>query len=237
MNLAVGKPFIRGVASVILVLGGVALAGPLGFALFYILPAAPLPPGLRWVGAIALSINMAIMIAALMLTLAAPVITLSALTSDERGRRSVFPVALAALAWFGSWAGWGIARPVLNGATHTRMECVRRISVRATPIVTALETYRARTGDYPESLNHLVPELLPAVPTTGASGFRHFRYHRSGGGWTFPHGHAPPYELRVETPKGYLNWDCLVYWPTQNYPVRMYGGRVERMGAWAYVHE
>ena len=34
-----------------------------------------------------------------------------------------------------------------------------------------------------------------------------------------------------------LQFDCFVYWPERNYPEHMYGGWVERMGDWAYVHE
>ena len=44
------------------------------------------------------------------------------------------------------------------------------------------------------------------------------------------------YELRVNL-YTLLQWDCLVYWPEGNYPSAMYGGGVERIGKWAYVHE
>ena len=44
------------------------------------------------------------------------------------------------------------------------------------------------------------------------------------------------YELRVNLYK-LLQFDCLVYWPEGNYPDSMYGGGVERIRAWAYVHE
>jgi hypothetical protein len=44
-----------------------------------------------------------------------------------------------------------------------------------------------------------------------------------------------PWELVI--PQKALNWDVFFYWPTEDYPPRAYGGRVERIGRWAYVHE
>lgn len=34
-----------------------------------------------------------------------------------------------------------------------------------------------------------------------------------------------------------INFDVFVYWPEGNYPDSMYGGWVERIGHWAYMHE
>jgi len=44
------------------------------------------------------------------------------------------------------------------------------------------------------------------------------------------------YELRVNLYR-LLQFDSLVYWPEGNYPDAIYGGGVERIGDWAYVHE
>jgi hypothetical protein len=45
-----------------------------------------------------------------------------------------------------------------------------------------------------------------------------------------------PWELRVDC--GYLmSWDVFFYWPTKEYPDNIYGGVVQRIGEWAYVHE
>ncbi len=43
--------------------------------------------------------------------------------------------------------------------------------------------------------------------------------------------------LSVATPSGGINWDMMLYFPDQNYPDRGYGGSLERVGDWAYVHE
>ena len=48
---------------------------------------------------------------------------------------------------------------------------------------------------------------------------------------------SSPWELRVDCPIGFLNWDVFFYWPTQNYPDGIYGGAIERIADWAYVHE
>jgi hypothetical protein len=46
-----------------------------------------------------------------------------------------------------------------------------------------------------------------------------------------------PWELRIECSRGIINWDVFFYWPTQDYPTTLYGGGIERIGNWAYVHE
>ena len=46
-----------------------------------------------------------------------------------------------------------------------------------------------------------------------------------------------PWELRINCSWGLLNWEVFFYWPTQQYPGYIYGGSVERIGNWAYVHE
>jgi hypothetical protein len=47
--------------------------------------------------------------------------------------------------------------------------------------------------------------------------------------------HAP-WELRINCPTGLLNHDVFVYWPTEQYPVHLYGGTTESIGRWVYVH-
>jgi hypothetical protein len=34
-----------------------------------------------------------------------------------------------------------------------------------------------------------------------------------------------------------LNWDTFIYFPNQRYPDVGYGGWIERIDRWAYVHE
>ena len=46
-----------------------------------------------------------------------------------------------------------------------------------------------------------------------------------------------PWVLYVFTPSGGINFDQFLYFPLQNYPSHGYGGSLERIGNWAYVHE
>jgi hypothetical protein len=43
--------------------------------------------------------------------------------------------------------------------------------------------------------------------------------------------------LYVDTPRAGINFDQFIYLPLTNYPPRGFGGRLERLGDWAYVHE
>lgn len=45
------------------------------------------------------------------------------------------------------------------------------------------------------------------------------------------------WELRIPCSSGVLNWDIFLYRPNESYPDYIYGGYVERIGKWAYVHE
>jgi len=45
------------------------------------------------------------------------------------------------------------------------------------------------------------------------------------------------WELSVPCSRGVLNWDVFFYWPSEIYPDRLYGGSIERIDSWAYVHE
>ncbi|MCP3670559.1 MAG: hypothetical protein GY814_09020 [Gammaproteobacteria bacterium] len=46
-----------------------------------------------------------------------------------------------------------------------------------------------------------------------------------------------PWELRINCSTGFLNRDVFFYWPKQKYPKQIYGGDVEAVADWAYVHD
>jgi hypothetical protein len=46
-----------------------------------------------------------------------------------------------------------------------------------------------------------------------------------------------PWVLTAIVSTGSVNWDKFLYFPLQNYPSTGYGGWLERIGDWAYVHE
>jgi hypothetical protein len=69
-------------------------------------------------------------------------------------------------------------------------------------------------------------------PYTGAVGYPTFEYRRVMQGSPFKQD-----EILVRTSPGGFTFDKLVYWPEHRYPDAMYGGEVERVRTWAYVHE
>jgi hypothetical protein len=46
-----------------------------------------------------------------------------------------------------------------------------------------------------------------------------------------------PWVLMVFTPSGGINFDMMLYFPNQEYPPTGYGGGLERIDNWAYLHE
>lgn len=124
------------------------------------------------------------------------------------------------------------ARICLGIGHHIRMQAFHELAVRSQPLVDAIESYHSDTGHYPPSLTNLVPEFLPSIPSTGMGAYPDYEYRTGTNSW-----YGNPYVLSIDTPAGGINWDMFVYFPGQNYPERDFGGMLERIGSWAYVHE
>ncbi|MCK5942861.1 MAG: hypothetical protein KAI24_12870 [Planctomycetes bacterium] len=152
------------------------------------------------------------------------------------------PLALLGLAWR-SWsrgaaslAVWSLAVLLamvvtLALAGRLRMFGFALAADRAEPLVTAIGRHVADRGAPPERLRDLVPAYLPRLPgrlppLTIVTGDEARRVY-GGNDWV----------LRAPVPIGLLNWDEWLYFPNGAYPARGYGGWLERVGAWAYVHE
>jgi hypothetical protein len=98
-------------------------------------------------------------------------------------------------------------------------------------LVAAITQFEAATGHPPKDLHDLVPAFLPALPggippleiVTGDQAEQQY--------------HGNPWALRADVGTGLLNWDQFIYLPRQNYPRQGHGGWLQRIGAWAYVHE
>lgn len=107
-----------------------------------------------------------------------------------------------------------------------------QVAIRGKRIVDAIRRYEAVNAKPPPDLNALVPGFIDAVPGTGMPSYPTFEYavgrpeQYDGNPWAL-----------------YVNcfdiggWDIFLYLPRQNYPKYGYGGGLERMGDWAYVHE
>lgn len=108
------------------------------------------------------------------------------------------------------------------------------LAERSTPLVQAIKSYEVRYGSPPPDLSALVPEFLPSVPGTGMAIYPQYKYYTAEKAAEFE---GNPWVLVVSTSTGVLNWDQFMYFPLQNYPDTGYGGQIERIADWAYVHE
>lgn len=107
----------------------------------------------------------------------------------------------------------------------------RMLGDRSMPLVNAIAKYERVNGRPPKELADLVPEYIQRIPGTGFGSYPDYEYE------VLEVDKPSPWELRVPCGVGMLNWDVFFYWPTKKYPDYIYGGGVERMGDWAYVHE
>ncbi len=109
---------------------------------------------------------------------------------------------------------------------------IAAVGDRGRPLVEAIRAYEQKNGQPPRSLHELVPDHLGAIPTTGIGARPDFQYIVGQ-----PDSYDDnPWVLSV-TPPCVAGFDVFLYFPRQNYPDRGYGGALERIGDWAYVHE
>jgi hypothetical protein len=102
---------------------------------------------------------------------------------------------------------------------------------RSAPLISAIEQHMRDTGRPPSAMQDLIPRYLPSIPDglpeleliTGKDAMDNYE----GNEWV----------LRALVSTGMINWDLFMYWPKQNYPDTGYGGWIERIDRWAYVHE
>jgi hypothetical protein len=125
-------------------------------------------------------------------------------------------------------AFWGFPR--VNW--YFRSRAVARVARDASKVTNAVRAYVAAHGAPPASLEALVPRFLNEIPSTGMGAYPSFEYQVES---LSPSGEA--WSITVPTSLGVLNWDILLYLPSGQYPAYGYGGRLERFGEWAYVHE
>ena len=157
--------------------------------------------------------------------LVAPIILVGGAVVKRTGRDLLLGVGLV-----GVWclALWGF-HPV---NWFFRSRAVARVVRDASSLTNAVRSYSAVHGGPPPDLAALVPQFLRDVPSTGMGAYPSFEYQV---GERAPTGEA--WAITVPTSLGILNWDLLLYLPSGKYPAYGYGGRLERFGDWAYVHE
>ncbi|WP_417378762.1 hypothetical protein [Gimesia sp.] len=118
---------------------------------------------------------------------------------------------------------------------QVRMVRMADFADRSRFLVEAIEDYTRDHTRHPETLEQLVPDYLTAVPGTGMMAYPEYEYYVSADYQWWPE--QNPWILVVRTPSGGPNWDMMLYFPKQDYPENGYGGWLERVGDWAYVHE
>lgn len=118
---------------------------------------------------------------------------------------------------------------------NTRMASMKSFATRSQPLINAIQKYDLDHSYPPRSLNDLVPNYIPAVPTTGMMAYPEFCYH-VGADCRKQYANNE-WALTVATPSGGINFDVLLYFPNRNYPSQGYGGWLEPIGNWSYVHE
>ncbi len=115
-----------------------------------------------------------------------------------------------------------------------RRHAFEDLAIRSEPLLQAIRAYASDNGKPPESLNALVPKYLASVPATGMVAYPTYEFVSGGRAKEY---NENPWALYVPASSGVGNWDSFLYLPRQNYPDEGYGGTLERIGDWAYVHE
>lgn len=143
-----------------------------------------------------------------------------------RARR---PAALTLICATGLLVGIFTADSMTN---RVRRKAFEDLAERSKPLIAAVRAHEAKHGRPPESLEGLVPEFLAVSPKTGIGAYPNYHF--------IPAAAADydgnPWVILVRTTTG-LSFDKFMYFPLTNYPHQGYGGVLERIGDWAYVHE
>lgn len=122
----------------------------------------------------------------------------------------------------------------INLGAKARHSAFHNLAERSTPLVAAITRYVGDHGSPPQALNELVPDYLNEIPKTGIMAYPEYTYEVGEGAERYE---GNPWILSVFTPSGGINFDQFLYFPLQNYPDQGYGGLLERVGDWAYLHE
>ena len=97
---------------------------------------------------------------------------------------------------------------------------------RSTVLISAIDSYIEKYHYPPENIYKIVPEFLTRIPGTGMGAYPEYEYE------CYPSEYPDnSYILRVHTPSGLIDWDCMIYLPNKNYKYYKY-----LIGDWAYVN-
>ncbi|TYC63826.1 hypothetical protein FMN52_00960 [Marinobacter sp. BW6] len=140
--------------------------------------------------------------------------------ADKESRSSQITLGIVIGAVLGIWLGGEL-----------RMYGFELAAERAEPMIKAIEEFTRDNGQPPEALSALVPNYIDSLPpklppleiVTDPKKLVEYGDN--------------PWALTALVSRGLLNWDRFIYFPDQAYPEAGFGGGLERIGGWAYVHE
>lgn len=152
----------------------------------------------------------------------------------KRYRAGALTALLFGVCYMGTFAVAGLASPSVYGLVQVP-RIVGRAAQRGELVIAALGKYHKDHGEYPESLGELVPQYLKEIPQTGIGIAPEFLYT------------LPGDDNDLSGVEGLFSYDLWVdraglfnhlhYWPEGNYPERVPGAAIERVGQWGLVHE
>jgi hypothetical protein len=140
-------------------------------------------------------------------------------------RKSILCATFVAASVAGIWVG-----------RRHRMDRMAVACANAMPLVAGIEAFERHEGRAPSGLAELVPRYLPAIPSTGMSGYPEWDYISEPDALQYG-GNQWVVRVFTPTPGPGFNFDQLLYFPNQRYPERGHGGSIERVGRCGYVHE
>ncbi len=80
----------------------------------------------------------------------------------------------------------------------------RAVAIKnAAPLITAIEVYNDDLGEYPTTLDNLIPAYLETIPESGILGIPEYEYERTDGS----------YEIKFSMNMFLVNWDVVSYSP------------------------
>ncbi|MGH9892892.1 MAG: hypothetical protein ACREA0_13060, partial [bacterium] len=121
---------------------------------------------------------------------------------------------------------------------YFRRNALHDLAERSRPLIHAIESYTRDHGRPPSRLAELAPGYLSDIPSTGLSAYPMYpMFEYVVGEEAKGHYHGNDWALYVNTPSGGINFDIFLFLPNGRYPDRGFGGWLEPIGEWAYVHE
>ena len=133
-------------------------------------------------------------------------------------------VSIASL-FIGVLAGGGISNHILKNT-------LTRLAERSKPLITAINSYEHKFGQPPDTLEALVPEFIPKIPTTGIGATPDYQYRPLTNSSSYGDN---KWVLQVHPEP--LGFTTFIYLPLQDYSVLGYGNIVWKIGDWAYWNQ